>query len=192
MALKRIRIIKEYLATSNNAAGRFHDFYVDKRSMYIQRAAETYIGICRGGTTKICMLNLPKSFIWILRGATAVSRLKAHAGFVSMCLLIFRYSLNYRKIEPFIFLGYDSRGEPFFLFFFFSLLSLSLSPPPSLPLSLSSSTFIQHLARFLSFILFALCVRRKYFVLSSTKQFSLCKFFLLLKPKTARSGQLFL
>lgn len=62
-ALKRIRIIKEYLATSNNAAGRFHDFYVDKRSMYIQRAAETYIGICRGGTTKICMLNLPKSFI---------------------------------------------------------------------------------------------------------------------------------
>lgn len=63
MALKRIRIIKEYLATSNNAAGRFHDFYVDKRSMYIQRAAETYIGICRGGTTKICMLNLPKSFI---------------------------------------------------------------------------------------------------------------------------------
>lgn len=135
MALKRIRIIKEYLATSNNAAGRFHDFYVDKRSMYIQRAAETYIGICRGGTTKICMLNLPKSFIWILRGATAVSRLKAHAGFVSMCLLIFRYSLNYRKIEPFIFLGYDSRGEPFFLFFFFRY-SLSLSLPPS-PLSLS-------------------------------------------------------
>lgn len=63
VALKRIRIIKEYLATSNNAAGRFHDFYVDKRSMYIQRAAETYIGICRGATTKICMLNLPKSFI---------------------------------------------------------------------------------------------------------------------------------
>lgn len=52
------------------------------------------------------MLNLPKSFIWILRGATAVPRLKPRAGFVSTCLLIFRYSLNYRKIEPFIFLDF--------------------------------------------------------------------------------------
>lgn len=33
-------------------------------------------------------------------------RLKPRAGFVSTCLLIFRYSLNYRKIEPFIFLDF--------------------------------------------------------------------------------------
>lgn len=66
------------------------------------------------------MLNLPKSFIWILRGATAVPRLKPRAGFVSTCLLIFRYSLNYRKIEPFIFLDFVA----------------IVFPPPPLPSSL--------------------------------------------------------
>lgn len=74
----------------------------------MQRTAETYIRIYRGATAEICMLNLAKSFIWILRGETAVPHPNPHAGFVSACLLIFRYSLNYWKIEPFIFLDRDS------------------------------------------------------------------------------------
>ena len=153
------------------------------------------VGICSGGITKICMLNLPKSFIWILTGAGVMGERgeggeqqlrrvwKLAAGFVSACLLIFRRSLNYRKIEPFIFLEYDFAACRFFLssFFLFSL---------SLPLYLFLSelnTFIQRVPPldFYSPSSFRPLTRWKK---ALCRLVSLCKFFLLLKLKTARGS----
>lgn len=103
-------------------------------SRWPRRCGRVKAGYTRSRIIEICMLNLPKSFIWAPGNVTAVPRTalkrRVHARggllFLSVplppppslllsttCLFIFRRCLNYRKIEPSIF-PRSQRRRPLF------------------------------------------------------------------------------